>query len=208
MGRYLWCHHQSKPSGQIRCEAAVLVGHHTPRWDQDGLLYCTMVCPIAWFVLRHPTPLSLSISHTPPRRVHLPLLGKDFRELADEIFSIMPAGSEISLEVPSTSAEDMIREGRRLVEWQPNAIVKVPMTLEGLKAISALSALGIRTNCTLIFSANQALLAARAGAYLVSPFVGRLDDLGHDGMQVRGGGGSSGSKAESAPTSCCCWWLH
>jgi transaldolase len=64
------------------------------------------------------------------------------------------------------------------------AIIKVPMTLEGLKAISHLSKQGVRTNCTLVFSANQALMAARAGAYLVSPFVGRLDDIGHDGMQV------------------------
>lgn len=67
------------------------------------------------------------------------------------------------------------------------AIIKVPMTLEGLKAISHLSKQGVSTNCTLVFSANQALMAARAGAYLVSPFVGRLDDIGHDGMQVGAG---------------------
>jgi len=67
----------------------------------------------------------------------------------------------------------MVREGRRLISWQPKAIVKIPMTLEGLKAISTLSKDGIKTNCTLVFSANQALMAARAGAYLVSPFVGR-----------------------------------
>lgn len=82
------------------------------------------------------------------------------------------------------------------------AIVKVPMTLDGLKAISVLSKEGIRCNCTLVFSANQALMAARAGAYLVSPFVGRLDDIGHDGMQVCATG-------TPCYTSCCvgsCGW--
>eukprot|EP00775_Hariotina_reticulata_P011643 gene11643-11788_t len=109
--------------------------------------------------------------------------GKDFKTLANEIFEILPDG-EISLEVVSVTAEDMVREGRKLIFWQPKTIVKIPMTLEGLKAISTLSKEGIKTNCTLVFSANQALMAARAGAYLVSPFVGRLDDIGHDGMQL------------------------
>ena len=89
----------------------------------------------------------------------------------------------ISAECVSTSADALVEEGRRIASWHPNVVVKVPVTEEGLGAISRLSADGIRINCTLIFSANQALLAARAGATFVSPFVGRLDDGGQDGMR-------------------------
>lgn len=90
----------------------------------------------------------------------------------------------VSAEVVSENAEDMIEEGKELAAIAPNITVKVPMTLEGLKAVKAFSDLNIKTNVTLIFSANQALLAARAGASYVSPFLGRLDDIGHDGVEL------------------------
>ncbi|SDK15606.1 fructose-6-phosphate aldolase [Sediminibacillus albus] len=90
----------------------------------------------------------------------------------------------VSAEVISEDAEGMIEEGKELAAIAPNITVKVPMTLEGLKTVKALSDLNIKTNVTLIFNANQALLAARAGASFVSPFLGRLDDIGHNGMEV------------------------
>ena len=90
----------------------------------------------------------------------------------------------MSAEVISEDAEGMIKEARELAAIAPNITVKVPMTWEGLKAVKTLSAEKIETNVTLIFSANQALLAARAGATYVSPFLGRLDDIGHDGMEL------------------------
>lgn len=90
----------------------------------------------------------------------------------------------VSVEVIGTEAPAMLAEARDLVKIAPNIIVKVPMTLEGLKTISELHQRGIETNATLVFSPNQALLAAKAGATFVSPFVGRLDDIGQDGMQV------------------------
>src|SRR5690625_1439076 len=90
----------------------------------------------------------------------------------------------VSAEVISEDAEGMIKEGKELAAIAPNITVKVPMTLEGLKAVKALSDLNITTNVTLIFNANQALLAARAGATYVSPFLGRLDDIGQEGMQL------------------------
>jgi transaldolase len=90
----------------------------------------------------------------------------------------------VSAEVISTGSEGMIREARTLVQWAPNIVVKIPMTIEGLKAIKVLSREGIRTNVTLIFSVNQALMAARAGGTYVSPFVGRLDDTGANGMKI------------------------
>ncbi|HHV78819.1 MAG TPA: fructose-6-phosphate aldolase [Firmicutes bacterium] len=90
----------------------------------------------------------------------------------------------VSAEVVSSKAEDMVIEGRRLSALAKNIVVKVPMCIEGLKAIKALSSEGIRTNCTLVFSVNQALLASLAGADFVSPFIGRLDDIGADGMQL------------------------
>lgn len=90
----------------------------------------------------------------------------------------------VSVEVLATDAPGMLAEARDLVKIAPNVVVKVPVTLEGLKAIHELHQRGIETNATLVFSPNQALLAAKAGAGYVSPFVGRLDDTGQDGMQV------------------------
>lgn len=92
----------------------------------------------------------------------------------------------VSAEVISLDAEGMIKEGRELAAIAPNITVKLPMTPEGLKACSVFKSEGIKTNITLIFSANQALLAARAGASYVSPFLGRLDDIGHNGMDLVG----------------------
>lgn len=100
------------------------------------------------------------------------------REITAEV-----SGS-VSAEVISEDAEGMIREGKELAAIAPNITVKVPMTLEGLKAVKTFSDLNIKTNVTLIFNANQALLAARAGATYVSPFLGRLDDIGHNGMDL------------------------
>ncbi|GGP15228.1 MULTISPECIES: fructose-6-phosphate aldolase [Oceanobacillus] len=100
------------------------------------------------------------------------------REITEEV-----SGS-VSAEVISEDAEGMIEEGKELAAIAPNITVKVPMTLEGLKAVKAFSDLNIKTNVTLIFNANQALLAARAGATYVSPFLGRLDDIGQDGMEL------------------------
>lgn len=100
------------------------------------------------------------------------------REITEEV-----SGS-VSAEVIAEDAEGMIEEGKELVAIAPNITVKVPMTLEGLKAVKAFSDLNIKTNVTLIFNANQALLAARAGATYVSPFLGRLDDIGHNGMEL------------------------
>lgn len=90
----------------------------------------------------------------------------------------------VSVEVIGTEAAAMLAEARDLVKIAPNIVVKVPMTLEGLKTISELHQRGVETNATLVFSPNQALLAAKAGATFVSPFIGRLDDIGQDGMQV------------------------
>ena len=92
--------------------------------------------------------------------------------------------SSVSAEVIALDAEGMLKEGRELAKIAPNITVKLPMTPEGLKACSVFAAEGIKTNVTLIFSANQALLAARAGATYVSPFLGRLDDIGQDGMAL------------------------
>ncbi|MDY0394257.1 fructose-6-phosphate aldolase [Virgibacillus halophilus] len=100
------------------------------------------------------------------------------REITAEV-----SGS-VSAEVISEDAEGMISEGKELAAIAPNITVKVPMTLEGLKAVKAFSDLNIKTNVTLVFNANQALLAARAGATYVSPFLGRLDDIGQNGMDL------------------------
>jgi len=91
---------------------------------------------------------------------------------------------DVSAEVVATQHEEMIAEARRLAALDPHIVVKIPMTAEGLRAIRVLSREGIRVNTTLIFTPVQALLAAKAGAYIVSPFVGRLDDIAHRGMQV------------------------
>jgi len=106
----------------------------------------------------------------------------DFAETIRTICGIIDG--PISAEVVSTRAEEMIEEARPISKWHPNVVVKIPMTADGLQAIKVLSSEGIRVNTTLIFTANQALLAAKAGAYIVSPFIGRLDDISEDGMQV------------------------
>ena len=105
-----------------------------------------------------------------------------FEDVVKEIASIVDG--PISAEVTAEDAEDMIAEGKMLAAIHENIVVKVPMNEEGLKAIRALEGEGIATNCTLIFSENQALLALAAGASFISPFVGRLDDLGHEGMAL------------------------
>ena len=108
--------------------------------------------------------------------------GKDFHSVIQEIAGIVDG--PVSAEVLSDKADDMIEEGRILAALAPRVVVKIPMTPEGMKAVKGLKKLGIRTNVTLVFSANQALLAARAGASFVSPFVGRIDDIGWDGVEL------------------------
>ncbi|MBQ1312575.1 MAG: fructose-6-phosphate aldolase [Blautia sp.] len=110
--------------------------------------------------------------------------GRDFNEVIKEITSIVDGPISGEVKATTTDAEGMISEGREIAKIHPNMVVKIPMTAEGLKAIKALSAEGIKTNCTLIFTANQALLAARAGATYVSPFLGRLDDISTDGVEL------------------------
>ena len=113
--------------------------------------------------------------------------GYSFNEIISEIFNLVDG--PISLEVVSEKASDMVKEAKEIVKkinqkYQKNIAIKIPMTSEGLKAVSILKKDGIKTNVTLIFSSNQALLAAKAGASYVSPFIGRLDDIGQDGMQI------------------------
>jgi transaldolase len=113
--------------------------------------------------------------------------GRSFQEIIEEIFTIVDG--PISLEVVSEQAKDMVKEAEDLYNsvsknYQKNVAIKIPMTPEGLKAVKTLSTKGIPTNVTLVFSANQALLAAKAGATFVSPFIGRLDDIGQEGMQI------------------------
>ncbi len=108
--------------------------------------------------------------------------GKAFDDLARAICEVVDG--PVNLEVVAEDHRGMMKEGRQLAAVHPNVVVKVPMTPEGLKAAKSLKVEGIRTNVTLVFSANQALLAAKAGASYVSPFIGRLDDMGHEGMQV------------------------
>lgn len=108
--------------------------------------------------------------------------GRDFKEVLTEIAGLIDG--PISAEVISLDAEGMLKEGRELTKIQPdNIVIKVPMTPEGLKATKIFAAEGIKTNVTLAFSPLQALLAAKAGATYVSPFVGRLDDIGHEGIE-------------------------
>ncbi|MDO3377927.1 fructose-6-phosphate aldolase [Geoalkalibacter halelectricus] len=108
--------------------------------------------------------------------------GRDFRDVINEITALVDG--PISAEVIATDAAGMVREGQELAKIHPrNIVIKVPMTEEGLKATHIFYAEGIKTNVTLVFSPLQALLAAKAGATYVSPFVGRLDDVGHDGME-------------------------
>jgi transaldolase len=108
--------------------------------------------------------------------------GRDFVEVVKEITSIVDG--PISAEVISLEHEGMVKEAKELVKIHKNIVIKVPMTIEGLKAVKLLSNEGIKTNVTLVFSAAQALLAAKAGATYVSPFLGRLDDFGMEGMNL------------------------
>lgn len=108
--------------------------------------------------------------------------GRDFVEVVKEITSIVDG--PISAEVISLEHEGMLKEARELAKIHKNIVIKVPMTIEGLKAVKVLAGEGIKTNVTLVFSAAQALLAAKAGATYVSPFVGRVDDVGIDGMRL------------------------
>ena len=106
----------------------------------------------------------------------------NYRQVVQEIADIVDG--PVSAEVISTSVEGMVAEGMDIATWAPNVVVKIPSTLEGLEAISILSKQDIKINQTLCFSVNQALLGALAGSSFISPFVGRLDDEGHDGMQL------------------------
>jgi transaldolase len=108
--------------------------------------------------------------------------GATYRERVIEICEIVKG--PVSAECTARTAEELVEEGRGIASWHPQVVVKIPMDAAGLEATSILSREGIKINMTLIFSANQALLAALAGATYVSPFVGRLDDAGHDGMDV------------------------
>jgi len=108
--------------------------------------------------------------------------GRDFKQVLREILQIVDG--PISAEVLSLKADEMVAEARQYYEMDKNVVIKLPTTDEGLKACAKLSKLGVRTNLTLVFSANQALLCARAGASYVSPFVGRLEDINEDGMQL------------------------
>ena len=110
--------------------------------------------------------------------------GRDFKEVIAEIASIVDGPISGEVKATTTDAEGMIAEGREIAKIHPNMVVKIPMTVEGLKACKALTAEGIKTNVTLIFNANQALLAARAGATYVSPFLGRLDDISTRGVDL------------------------
>ena len=103
--------------------------------------------------------------------------GRDFNEVIKEITSIVDGPISGEVKATTVDAEGMIKEGREIAAIHPNMVVKIPMTVEGLKAVKVLSSEGIKTNVTLIFSANQAILAANAGATYVSPFLGRLDDI-------------------------------
>lgn len=110
--------------------------------------------------------------------------GRDFEEVIKEITTIVDGPISGEVKATTTDAEGMIAEGREIAKIHPNMVVKIPMTVEGLKAVKVLSSEGIKTNVTLIFTANQALLAARAGATYVSPFLGRLDDISVRGVDL------------------------
>lgn len=110
--------------------------------------------------------------------------GKNFNDVIKEITSIVDGPISGEVKATTIKAEDMILEAREIAKIHKNMVVKIPMTVEGLKSVKILSKEGIKTNVTLIFSANQALLAARAGATYVSPFLGRLDDISTDGLEL------------------------
>ena len=110
--------------------------------------------------------------------------GRVFEEVIAEITSIVDGPISGEVKATTTDAEGMIKEGREIAKIHPNMVVKIPMTVEGLKAVKVLSAEGVKTNVTLVFTSNQALLAARAGATYVSPFLGRLDDISVRGVDL------------------------
>lgn len=110
--------------------------------------------------------------------------GRDFKEVIKEIASIVDGPISGEIKATTIKAEDMIKEAREIASIHPNMVVKIPMTAEGLKAVNVLSKEGIKTNVTLIFSATQALFAAKAGATYVSPFLGRLDDIATPGIEL------------------------
>jgi transaldolase len=108
--------------------------------------------------------------------------GRVFQEVIQEISRLVDG--PISAEVIGLTKEEMVREAKELAKIHPNIVIKIPLTLEGLKAITELTSLGIKTNATVIFSLNQAILAANAGATFVSPFLGRLEDMGENGLEM------------------------
>ena len=108
--------------------------------------------------------------------------GRDFKEVIKEITEIVDGPISGEVKATTTCWKDMVEEAREIAKIHPNMVVKIPMTEDGLRAVKILKQEGIKTNVTLIFSANQALLAARAGATYVSPFLGRLDDISHNGL--------------------------
>ncbi len=108
--------------------------------------------------------------------------GRDFREMIAEVCALVPG--PVSAEVTALETDEMVAEGRSLAKIAKNVVVKLPLTLKGIAACKALTDGGIKTNVTLCFSVNQALIAAKAGATYVSPFIGRLDDVGQDGMEL------------------------
>lgn len=110
--------------------------------------------------------------------------GRQFEDVIKEITSIVDGAISGEVKATTTDAEGMIKEGREIAKIHPNMVVKIPTTIEGLKAAKVLSSEGIKTNLTLIFNPNQALLAARAGATYVSPFLGRLDDISQNGLDL------------------------
>lgn len=110
--------------------------------------------------------------------------GRNFNEVIAEITSIVDGPISGEVKATTEKAEDMVKEGLEIAAIHPNMVVKIPMTAEGLKAVKALKKKGVKTNVTLVFSANQALLAARAGATYVSPFLGRLDDISTEGINL------------------------
>jgi transaldolase len=108
--------------------------------------------------------------------------GLEQKEAIEKICKLV--GGPVSVEGIAESSQEMIEDAKKFATWAPNIVVKIPMTFEGLKAVKELSKINIKTNVTLVFSSNQALLAAKAGATFVSPFVGRLDDISEDGMKL------------------------
>ena len=126
--------------------------------------------------------MSVCSTGSPPTRRWSPKSGRDFKDVIKEICAIVEG--PVSAEVTALDADGMVGEGKHLAEIASNVTIKVPLTWDGLKACRALTQAGTMVNVTLCFNANQALLAAKAGATFISPFIGRLDDIGLDGMEL------------------------